>query len=328
MNVWFVLFAPAVLAVQQICPGGSYSCPDLSTCCQLIDKSYGCCPLANAVCCDDHIHCCPKGTKCSTGLCIQSLFQNITAEKYMTDNSIIHPKKTFVCPDDTTCCKGTGSDNFGYCPVKDGICCNDGKHCCPQDTVCDLSQRMCIGKGYVSKMYDSDKNHIKPQISTAATMKTLKVSNIICPGSTFQCPNGYTCCKLPSGNWGCCPFVKATCCKDHLHCCPENMQCSPTSDYCTQGQNNVTAFLNKPAVEIEKVNTLCPDKSECQEGMTCCKLDDIHFGCCQYENATCCADKKHCCPSNFNCDILEERCVPKQKENWMLKFMSKYLGKF
>ncbi|KFM77675.1 Granulin, partial [Stegodyphus mimosarum] len=99
----------------------------------------------------------------------------------MTDNSILHPRKKFLCPHDTTCCKGTGSDTFGYCPVKDGICCYDGKHCCPQGTVCDLSRGMCIGKGYVSEMYDSHKNHIKPQISTAATMKTLKVSNIICP---------------------------------------------------------------------------------------------------------------------------------------------------
>ncbi|CAF1486655.1 unnamed protein product [Adineta steineri] len=46
------------------CPGGSSSCPDGSTCCQLSSGQYGCCPLVDAVCCSDHLHCCPQGTTC------------------------------------------------------------------------------------------------------------------------------------------------------------------------------------------------------------------------------------------------------------------------
>ena len=31
---------------------------------------------------------------------------------------------------------------------------------------------------------------------------------IICPGGQFECPTGNTCCRLSSGDWGCCPLPK------------------------------------------------------------------------------------------------------------------------
>ena len=36
-----------------------------------------------------------------------------------------------------------------------------------------------------------------------------------------ECPTGTTCCKLASGQWGCCPYPSAVCCSDGEHCCPE-----------------------------------------------------------------------------------------------------------
>ena len=50
-----------------VCPGGTASCPDNNTCCLLASGNYGCCPLTNAVCCNDHTHCCPSGYSCNTG---------------------------------------------------------------------------------------------------------------------------------------------------------------------------------------------------------------------------------------------------------------------
>ena len=47
--------------VNAACPGGSSECPDQTTCCQLSSGDWGCCPLPNAVCCEDHLHCCPEG---------------------------------------------------------------------------------------------------------------------------------------------------------------------------------------------------------------------------------------------------------------------------
>lgn len=50
----------------ETCPDGHY-CPDGDTCCHLpvASKEYGCCPLRNAVCCSDRIHCCPEGSTCN-----------------------------------------------------------------------------------------------------------------------------------------------------------------------------------------------------------------------------------------------------------------------
>uniref|UniRef100_A0A3Q3LAT3 Granulins domain-containing protein n=1 Tax=Labrus bergylta TaxID=56723 RepID=A0A3Q3LAT3_9LABR len=41
------------------------SCPDGSTCCKTKEGGWACCPLPEAVCCEDFIHCCPKGKKCN-----------------------------------------------------------------------------------------------------------------------------------------------------------------------------------------------------------------------------------------------------------------------
>lgn len=58
-----VFFLISVKAKRTICKDGS-TCPDGSTCCELSDRSFGCCPLISAVCCVDHLHCCPSGTTC------------------------------------------------------------------------------------------------------------------------------------------------------------------------------------------------------------------------------------------------------------------------
>ena len=44
--------------------------------------------------------------------------------------------------------------------------------------------------------------------------------------ATHECPDGSTCCKQPSGDWGCCPSPNAVCCSDGEHCCPSGYKCS------------------------------------------------------------------------------------------------------
>ena len=58
--------------------------------------------------------------------------------------------------------------------------------------------------------------------STKTTAKKLK--DVQCDG-THECPSGNTCCKLESGEWGCCPLPNAVCCSDHQHCCPSGYTC-------------------------------------------------------------------------------------------------------
>lgn len=58
-----------------------------------------------------------------------------------------------------------------------------------------------------------------------------------------SCPAGTTCCcsQTIQGldvclEWGCCPFVNATCCDDHQHCCPaETPVCDVQGGRCTNG---------------------------------------------------------------------------------------------
>ncbi|GAA6111389.1 granulin a isoform X1, partial [Tachysurus ichikawai] len=41
------------------------TCPDETTCCKTEEGGWACCPLPQAVCCEDFMHCCPHGTKCN-----------------------------------------------------------------------------------------------------------------------------------------------------------------------------------------------------------------------------------------------------------------------
>ena len=49
------------------CDGSSF-CPSDNTCCRRLSGQWGCCPLPNAECCDDGLHCCPQGYICGTSL--------------------------------------------------------------------------------------------------------------------------------------------------------------------------------------------------------------------------------------------------------------------
>ena len=49
------------------CPDGRSSRPSGDTCCLLSSNGYGCCPLTNAVCCNDGVHCCPEGYSRGSG---------------------------------------------------------------------------------------------------------------------------------------------------------------------------------------------------------------------------------------------------------------------
>ena len=65
--------------VNVVCPDGESQCPAGNTCCKLSSGGYGCCPLPDAVCCSDEIHCCPSGYTCSEGIISVLVFGH---EKY------------------------------------------------------------------------------------------------------------------------------------------------------------------------------------------------------------------------------------------------------
>lgn len=142
------------------------------------------------------------------------------------------------------------------------------------------------------------------------------VNDVICPDGRHACPTGSTCCKLPTGVWGCCPIANAVCCNDHLHCCPKNTKCDTAHGRCLRGVEESTQWHEKtesrPLNATSAANDVkCDSFSTCPDGTTCCKLISGTWGCCPIPNAVCCADHQHCCPSNTICDTAHGRCTMK-----------------
>ena len=79
--------------------------------------------------------------------------------------------------------------------VFQAVCCSDGKHCCPENTKCEVSSGKCMrGDSLIMDWFEK----------TLA----LRAQNVVCPDGQSQCKTGQTCCKLSSGQYGCCPLPK------------------------------------------------------------------------------------------------------------------------
>ncbi|XGW21678.1 hypothetical protein V3C99_004559 [Haemonchus contortus] len=138
-------------------------------------------------------------------------------------------------------------------------------------------------------------------------------------GEGFSCSDSTTCCRLPSGEWGCCPFPNAVCCSDHIHCCPQGTQCDPEKFHCTKTNGEIFPPRRKGKAQqsTDENEIICPDRrSKCPSGSTCCMLVSGKYGCCPVEGANCCADHLHCCPSGFTCDTSGQRCI--QDKNYFV----------
>jgi hypothetical protein len=107
----------AALPWQRCVKDSGSQCGTLETVC-----SGGCCPSPGATCCADGVTCCPVNFPiCDTER--KSCNPNLT------------PLQTSgrISANDKQC-------NGGSCPFTDGICCGDGKHCCPPEyPVCDAT---------------------------------------------------------------------------------------------------------------------------------------------------------------------------------------------
>ncbi|KAJ8024785.1 Granulin [Holothuria leucospilota] len=285
-------------SMSVICPDGQSECPDGNTCCKLSSGQYGCCPIPNAVCCSDHLHCCPSGYTCdvSAGTCtkgneVMTWFEKTEAKV----KSVICPDGQSECPDGNTCCK-LSSGQYGCCPIPNAVCCSDHLHCCPSGYTCDVSAGTCTKGNEVMTWFEKTE---------------AKVNSVICPDGQSECPDGNTCCKLSSGQYGCCPIPNAVCCSDHLHCCPSGYTCDVSAGTCTKG-NEVMTWFEKTEAKVKSV--ICPDgQSECPDGNTCCKLSSGQYGCCPIPNAVCCSDHLHCCPSGYTCDVSAGTCTKGSK---------------
>ncbi|XP_050388777.1 multiple epidermal growth factor-like domains protein 6 isoform X4 [Patella vulgata] len=312
--------AKPVAVKDVVCPGGTSQCPDSTTCCKLSSGQYGCCPLPSAVCCSDGVHCCPSGTTCDTsaGKCnkqdgSQVFMSKKIAAKPVTVEDVVCPGGTSQCPDSTTCCK-LSSGQYGCCPLPSAVCCSDGVHCCPSGTTCDTAAGKC-NKQDGSQVFMSKKIAAKP----------VTVEDVVCPGGTSQCPDSTTCCKLSSGQYGCCPLPSAVCCSDGVHCCPSGTTCDTAAGKCNK-QDGSQVFMSKKiaAKPVTVEDVVCPGgTSQCPDSTTCCKLSSGQYGCCPLPSAVCCSDGVHCCPSGTTCDTAAGKC---NKQDGSYVFMSKKIA--
>ncbi|XP_046864188.1 progranulin-like [Xenia sp. Carnegie-2017] len=284
-------------------------CQDGNTCCKLPSGEWGCCPYENAVCCSNHLHCCPESTTCdvSQGKCLSKdqntelVLRKITVPVQKVN--LVQCNSTAYCQDGHTCCKLL-SGQWGCCPYENAVCCSDGSHCCPEFDTCDVSQGKCLSKDQNTEL-----------VLRKITVPVEKVNLVQC-NSTAYCQDGNTCCKLLSGQWGCCPFENAVCCSDGIHCCESGYVCKQGLCY---KDSNVRPMLKKvPALNsntTRQVNSVICDagSAECPDGSTCCKLLSGEWGCCPYENAVCCSDHLHCCPESTTCDVSKGKCLSKDQ---------------
>ncbi|XP_076008133.1 granulin b [Genypterus blacodes] len=313
MQVGILCVALLGLSTALICPDGGM-CEERNTCCKNPSGGYGCCPLPNAECCSDHLHCCYEGTVCDLehSRCLNKTVSlpwvmRLPAQQLRDGvKAVVCPDQEYECPDLTTCCQIPDS-SWGCCPLPKAVCCEDKLHCCPNGTKCDLLHSKC----------QSATSETFPMLEKvpARKRKDSNVRSVTCPGGKSSCPDSYTCCLQNNGEYGCCPFPKAVCCSDHQHCCPDKTMCDLDRGVCKSGDTEFP--LQKKIASLPK-DVQCPDKkSSCPDQTTCCHMANGTYGCCPMPDAVCCSDELHCCPAGTTCDLTHDTCVSARGEMTM-----------
>eukprot|EP01123_Difflugia_compressa_P011396 TRINITY_DN4532_c0_g1_i1.p1 TRINITY_DN4532_c0_g1~~TRINITY_DN4532_c0_g1_i1.p1 ORF type:complete len:374 (-),score=50.98 TRINITY_DN4532_c0_g1_i1:26-1147(-) len=200
-----------------------------------------------------------------------------------------------ACESETCCPIGDGT--YACCPIVPGDCCSDGLHCCPSGYNCNYNTGTCT----------SNEEHV---MDLVAVIEPLGVKSI-CPSGT--CPTSETCCDLGYSQYGCCPYINATCCSDLAHCCPQGYNCDLSKSECVKSGNQLNNVLSHSpltslSLSLSSRPSACP-LGTCPDTETCCNIGADQYGCCPYANAVCCSDHHHCCPSNYVCDVVRGECL-------------------
>ncbi|KFM13325.1 Granulins, partial [Aptenodytes forsteri] len=249
------------------CPDGQSECPDNATCCVTASGAWGCCPMPQASCCADKVHCCPHATVCDLahGRCLSPagdvpLGTPFPAWKRQPPapvalHHVLCPDGRSACPDGATCCQ-LPSARYGCCPLQNVR----GGPFPPPGGGRPLSRP---GEG-----------------TPALTVPLSPARDVKCDEET-SCPDGSTCCRLSSGAWGCCPLEEAVCCPDHVHCCPQGYTCDPEGSSCLQEGGHRRPWLQKtPPALARGGDVKCDEETSCPDGSTCCRLSLGTWGCC------------------------------------------------
>ncbi len=198
------------------------------------------------------------------------------------------------------------------------VCCKDGDHCCPNGYTCNEEKTSC------SKAYHEIPWFTKQEARVLKGSEVLFGDEDVKCDSTSSCASGSTCCKLPTGQWGCCPLVKvsvflllwiffclalnmvwvarglfscvlhvfslqAVCCEDHEHCCPQGYTCDLEFGTCVKA----SSLLGVPVTRLQthtdtrsEEEVLCDVSTRCSKTQSCCRLSDSTWACCPYKEVT------------------------------------------
>nr|XP_055050054.1 granulin a isoform X2 [Misgurnus anguillicaudatus] len=304
------------------------ACPDESTCCKTKDGGWACCPLPEAVCCDDFVHCCPHGPKCNMAsekcedpsgsmpwfekIPVRPISSLNSTDTQVSSTSDVPCDDTVACPDGSTCCK-TKEGGWACCPLSEAVCCDDFVHCCPHGTKCNLAAETCDDPS--GSMPWFEKMPVRPISNQNSTDTQVSSTSDVPCDDTVACPDGSTCCKTKEGEWACCPLPEAVCCEDFVHCCPHGQKCNLAAQSCDDPSGSVPWFEKLPTRPREGLgsheNMSCDSSHSCPESNTCCKNIDGDWNCCPMPEAVCCKDGDHCCPAGYECDVIKVTCVKK-----------------
>uniref|UniRef100_A0A0K0DV01 Granulin n=1 Tax=Strongyloides stercoralis TaxID=6248 RepID=A0A0K0DV01_STRER len=279
-----------------MCDDKMTECFNNNTCCKINPQGYGCCPLKDAVCCSDRLHCCPQNSTCIKGKCLKnndkiisgvklklSSFDNKKFSNFSkyTSNNLCDDKKT-VCPDDATCCL-LNSGMYGCCPFEDAVCCNDHYHCCPFGFKCNLVEESC------------------EESLTGKKMKLFKKINGINIGTKYN--NDV---ENVNGSY---------------NCCPSTQKCNILTGKCVNKGFVRKNFKNKKIkatkISLKKAFNLklgyiqCYDSSYCTQEQMCCRGYDGFGHCCPKSQGKCDPSGYGCYESDYTYDANTGKAVLK-----------------
>ncbi|XP_067859287.1 progranulin-like [Heptranchias perlo] len=315
-----------------------YHCPNGYTCCRLNSGGWSCCPHPATICCFGGTKCCPKdhtgdsspssGPLKDLSIPVESKIFTMETEALSTsvssDSSVIYCDNVYHCPNGYTCCR-LNSGGWSCCPHPATICCFGGTKCCPKDHTGDSSP----SSGPLKDLSIPVESKIFTMETEALSTSVSSDSSVIYCDNVYHCPNGYTCCRLNSGGWSCCPHPATVCCYGGTKCCPKDYtgdsspSSAPLKDLSIPVESKIFTMETEAlstSVSSDSSVIYCDNVYYCQNGYTCCKLNSGAWSCCPHPAAVCCKDGIHCCPHGTKCDIQRSMCkMDSVSIPWLIK---------
>ncbi|XP_030645642.1 granulin a [Chanos chanos] len=305
-----------------------------NACCESTDRETRCCPLLQAVCCEDHVHCCPLNTTCNlaTQTCVQismtvPMLEKIPVtnqESNETENQQGEPGEDVPGEDEPGEDEPKEDEPKEDEPREDEPREDEPKEDEPGEDEPGEDEPKEDEPGEDEPGEDEPKEDEPGEDEGEEEgegngrdeeEQVQEEDGVIWCDAHMACPEHSTCCFMNSvQTWGCCPLPHAQCCADGEHCCPTDYACDAKQGSCTKSGVVIPWYSKVPAQRSPVPSpdlpvVRCDSHMSCPTGSTCCRMSHGEWGCCPLPEAVCCADQEHCCPKGYGCDVRAGSCV-------------------